>query len=440
MAKLIYSNDVFLDPNITFESSSPPILFPSGNNLGSLPTLYGKDGHFVTIVNYFFFDLKAVKRLKDFNSYSRALLKFWTYIEDSELHWDHFPPIKRLKPTYLFRSHLLTEVNENRLKQSTANMYINHVKQFYLWAIHEGYLHIKNENEAPFKIEQIKIKAKGSLAHIRPTITVDSSDLRIQIARSSQTNSVRSMSPLTGEDIILLAQHFPKLSEEFRLQCLLAIQCGLRIQEVSSLSIKALNAAYQLSESKFRYLIPIGPSTGVETKFSKERFIEISIELLTALRDYSISERRLKRLHKLNIKSLSISNNKLILTKNKLDIFKRCDLFEPLFISEQGNPVDKKVIGSRWTDLRKTIRLNHPKFHYKFHDLRATYGTYRLNDILDAGLQPSEALELLMGWLGHNHESTTWKYLKYLKRKEVFKEKFALLDSIMHEALGGYNE
>jgi hypothetical protein len=45
-----------------------------------------------------------------------------------------------------------------------------------------------------------------------------------------------------------------------------------------------------------------------------------------------------------------------------------------------------------------------------------------------------------MGWMGHKDESTTWKYLRYLQRKEVFKMKFGILDTIMHEALGVDNE
>jgi hypothetical protein len=49
-------------------------------------------------------------------------------------------------------------------------------------------------------------------------------------------------------------------------------------------------------------------------------------------------------------------------------------------------------------------------------------------------------MELLMGWMGHRNESTTWKYLRYLQRKEAFKVKFGILDSIMHEALGGEDE
>lgn len=439
MANLIFSADVFDDARISINGDNTTITL-KGKNIGSLPTLYDCNGAFVSIVNSYFFDLKAISKLKDLSSYSRALLKYWTFLEDKDLAWDIFPPIKRLKPTYLFRSYLLTEIQENRLSQSTGNIYINHIKGFYLWAMHEGYLQIKNDKEAPFKIEQISIQNSGVLSHINPTISIDSSDLRIKVAKDNQTQNVRSMSPLSREYLILLSQNFCYISEELKLQCLIAIQCGLRIQEVSSLTVDVLKAAYPLTENRHRYELPIGPSTGVATKYGKERHVEIPFELLSALQNYMISERRLKRLNKLNDKLLAIERGELTQTKEKRDSFKHCERFEPLFISEQGNPIDKKVIGARWIDLRKLIRKQDPLFNHKFHDLRATYGTYRLYDLLEAGLQAVEALELLMGWMGHNHEQTTWKYLRYLKRKEVFQEKFALLDSIMHEVLCGGND
>ncbi len=78
-----------------------------------------------------------------------------------------------------------------------------------------------------------------------------------------------------------------------------------------------------------------------------------------------------------------------------------------------------------------------PSFSHRFHDLRATYGTYRLSDLLEAKLPVIDCMELLMGWMGHKDESTTWKYLRFLKRKEAFKVKFGILDSIMHDVLGG---
>ncbi|TMP38758.1 hypothetical protein CWB98_06290 [Pseudoalteromonas rubra] len=75
--------------------------------LVSLPTLYTSEAKFVHPVNAWFFDLVACKRLKDINSYSRALLAYWSYLEANSLSWDEFPPIKRLKPTYQFKFHFV---------------------------------------------------------------------------------------------------------------------------------------------------------------------------------------------------------------------------------------------------------------------------------------------------------------------------------------------
>lgn len=123
------------------------------------------------------------------------------------------------------------------------------------------------------------------------------------------------------------------------------------------------------------------------------------------------------------------------LTQKTIEILERCDHHEPLFISQQGNPATGKSIEARWVELRTEIKETEPSFTHRFHDLRATYGTYRLNDLLEAQLPVVECMELLMGWMGHKNESTTWKYLRFLKRKEAFKVKFGILDSIMHEVL-----
>ena len=79
-------------------------------------------------------------------------------------------------------------------------------------------------------------------------------------------------------------------------------------------------------------------------------------------------------------------------------------------------------------------------FDHKFHDLRCSYATYRLHSLLEAGIEPANALSLLMGWMGHKNESTTWKYLRYLKRKEVLKEKISMLDNIMHQSIEDSHE
>lgn len=435
MARLIHSQDIYSSSKIAFHSNGEAVIQNDGKNLGSLPTLYDKEGHFISVINSWFFDLKAIRKLEDLSSYSRALLSYWSFLESQELAWNVFPPIKRLKPTYLFRSHLMTEIKEGALAHSTASHYMSHVVQFYLWTMHEGYLRVKNEKTAPFTIEFVTVHRHDKLAHIKPTFTVQTSDLRIKVPKQSQSNTVNSMSPLSRESLHLVAQELVNEPIEFRLQCLLGLQCGLRLEEASSITLEVLNNARPTNEGKTRYAMLIGLSNGVKTKYDKPRTIEISSQLLNTLQNYAISERRLKRVNKLDDKIEQINMGTLSIPKLKLVEFQRCEQFEPLFVSDQGNPVDGKVTGARWTDFRQKVRQDDPSFHHKFHDLRCTYGTYRLHDLLEAGLEGSEALDCLMAWMGHNHEQTTWKYLRYLKRKDALRDKFALLDTLMHEAV-----
>jgi len=440
MAKLIHSSDVYLETDLK-KNGEGYHCQPLNRNIGSLPTLFTDDCVFVHEVNSYFFYLKSIKKAKDLSPCSRALYKYWSFLEESNLKWDNFPPVKRLKPTYQFRSYLLTLVKKEDLSPSTANSYINHVKNFYLWAMHEGYLQVSNEKEAPFKIEVIQVQNQGTLAHIRPTISVDSSDLRIKVPKDSQSKNVRPLSPLSRESAAIVASHLHYASQELSLLILLAIQAGLRIEEASSLTIDALDSATPLAGSEHRYEVLLSRTkTGVQTKGNKDRRIEVSAELLAVLNDYRISERRLHRANKLYEKIEKMHSGELKAKQQVNEALELCERHEPLFVSEQGNPVTSRSTNVRWSEFRTLIQKKEPNFKHRFHDLRATYGTFRLHDLLGSGLAEVECLELLMGWMGHENESTTWKYLKFLKRKEVFKEKFSILDSIMHHALGGGNE
>ncbi len=441
MTFLIKSSDVFKKTELQTQNDGSYHCIPSKGNIGSIPTLLSQDGQFLHEPNSYLFYLKATKGAKDLHPCSQALLKYYQFLEDEQLNWNHFPPIKRLKPTYQFRSYLLKSIKEGDLAHSTANAYMNHVKNFYLWTMYEGYLRVQREQEAPFKMEFVQIQNKGMLAHIRPTFTVETSDLRIKVPKDGSSNNIRPLSPLSLENLNLLISFIPKASEELRLQVLLAIDSGLRIEEISTFTLDALKTATPVAESHHRFELTLCPqATGVKTKFDKSRRVEISVDLLEALREYQVSERRLIRANKLYIKIDQLSDDEISLSNKTTEALERCERHEPLFISQQGNPVTRATMEARWSELRAEIQQIDGSFKNRFHDLRATYGTYRLSDLLDANLGTIESLELLMGWMGHKNESTTWKYLRFLKRKEVFKVKFGILDSIMHDAIGGKNE
>ncbi|HCE4655800.1 TPA: site-specific integrase [Vibrio parahaemolyticus] len=438
MTYLVHSSDVFKETELQKLDNGTFHCPPSNDNIGSLPTLFSQDGVFNHEANSYLFYLKAVKKAEDLSPCTQALRTYYQFLEDKGLRWDKFPPVKRLKPTYLYRSHLLKQIKQGELAHSTASVRMNQIVNYYKWLLHDGYLRVKNEKEAPFKMEFVSVQNSGMLAHISSTFIVETSDLRIKVPRDADSKNIRPLSPLSLDALGILTQHLPQTSEELRLQALLAIDTGMRVEEVATLSLDALDTATPLAESQHRFEILLCPrSTGVQTKYSKTRAIEISSDLLQALNEYRISERRLKRVTRLNEKIEQIDSDTSPFNQKTIEILERCDRHEQLFVSQQGNPVTGKSIEARWIEFRAEIKQAEPSFTHRFHDLRATYGTYRLSDLLEAKLPVVDCMELLMGWMGHKDESTTWKYLRFLKRKEAFKVKLGILDSIMHDVLGG---
>ncbi|WP_318511503.1 tyrosine-type recombinase/integrase [Photobacterium leiognathi] len=435
MAFLINSSDTYKETNLSISHGQCSVS-PTADNIGSLPTLYSESGEFNHQANSYLFYQKAVKQAVDLQPCAQALKDYYQFLEDKNLQWNIFPPVKRLKPTYLFRSHLLKLIKQGKLAHSTASVRMNQVVNYYKWLMHDGYLKINNEKEAPFLMEFVSIKRTDMLAHTAPRFTVETSDLRIKVPRDSDSKNIRPLKPLSQDSLSILTNYLPVASEELGLQILISIDTGLRIQEVATLTLDALDIAKPLAESEHRYEITVSPHrNGVQTKYGKERTIEISKALLDKLGIYRTCDRRLKRVNKLNAKLNNLEKSAKALSYEVVEALEFCLNHEPLFVSEQGNPVSPKSIEARWSELRKKIKQTYPAFEHRFHDFRSTYGTYRLNDLLEAGLPVVESMELLMSWMGHKNESTTWKYLRYLKRKEAFKVKFGVLDSIMHEVL-----
>lgn len=436
MAYMLESNDVLIGGDVIIDANS--IKFNGEVNLGPLPTLYDRYDSYVEPVNNWFIHLKSAKRLENLSSYSRALKHYWNFLESKDLYWNLFPRAKGLKPTYRYRNdELLEKAASGELAYSTANTYMTHVIQFYLWAARERYYEVSEEHK-PFEIEFVQARRNDMLAHMSPKFLVQTTDLRIRVPRDSTNKNIRSLKPLSQTLLRLLAQYLNFTSIEMRLMCSLAAQCGLRAAEAAGFTIAALNQAVRRPNSRTYYEVTIGPNNGVPTKYKKMRTIEITEQLLSDLTNYSISERRLSRLNKLEIKYQNLDElseaKESRLNNPKQNTLITAKKFEPLFISQQGNPYLPCSLSSRFSELRRKITESNTPFEHKFHDLRCSYATYRLHSLLEAGIEPADALSLLMSWMGHKNESTVWKYLRYLKRKEAIREKISVLDSIMNEA------
>lgn len=219
----------------------------------------------------------------------------------------------------------------------------------------------------------------------------------------------RSLNPLNPQEIVYLDQVLgKKTSKEMRLMVELGRHTGLRIDEVVTFSVELVFPP----PSEEMIEVEIGPHVGVMTKYSKKRNVEIRPNIRKELHDYSVSDRRKKRVAKAG----DLGNH------------------PPLFINQYGKPYTTKSIDNLWAAICKKVRkISNLPFLHDFHDLRATYATYRLQELLDSGVAPSEALTRLMGWMGHKKEQTTWKYLIFICRHDWAKSSMSMGDDLLDE-------
>ncbi|WP_283129812.1 site-specific integrase [Enterovibrio norvegicus] len=193
---------------------------------------------------------------------------------------------------------------------------------------------------------------------------------------------------------------------EFIIHQLLQIHSGLRIEEACTFPLST--AKDELSTLSYSE-VNIGPANGVSTKYGKERKVEIPGKLAAMINAYANSNRRKKRLR-------GQESSFLLVTKN-------------------GTRFNSNNVHQTFRHLKERIKEDTGnQFNHKSHDLRATYCTYRLSSLLEHGLQKDAVLQM-MAWMGHNNESTMWKYVDYLEREKTVQSATSLLDKILEEAI-----
>ncbi|MEZ9955519.1 site-specific integrase, partial [Vibrio splendidus] len=99
------------------------------------------------------------------------------------------------------------------LAHSTASVRMHQIVNYYKWLMHDGYLRVNREKEAPFKMEFVSVQNRGMLAHVSPTFIVETSDLRIKVPRDADSKNIRPLSPLSRDALGILTQHLPQTSE-----------------------------------------------------------------------------------------------------------------------------------------------------------------------------------------------------------------------------------
>lgn len=365
---------------------------------------------------------------KDTKPIAKALLCYHQFLADNDLKWDHFPVRNHQKPTYQFKRYLEELHGTRKLALSTAKAYISQVVRFYKF-----YLSRREFTNKPFNYEVVTVKNRGSHSSISASrdIIIETTDLRLKIAGPHQKvpNKLRSLSEedwyilnkVLNEDrcgIRLLNDKIIKVSLaiEFTLIFLVMRYTGLRRKEALTLPVQLI---YSSGSDKGFTDIHVSPAVGVQTKNGSAREIEIPRKLLILLYEYKCTERFLTR-----------SNKFMKLYPNEKHI--------PLFLNRYGEPFDIDTVNARWGEIRRYICHEYNlDFSHKPHNLRATYGTFRMRDLI-MGENPvpvSKAQVFIQFHMGHKDLSTTEIYLDQLKLQP---QDFSLVEEAINFHIENY--
>jgi len=400
----------------------------------NIPLLYEECGQSVSVVNNWLIYLKSSKYRKQVNTQAQALLHYFSFLEELNVTWDEMPITPRNKPTYRFSKHLKNAVMTGSLARTTANNYLGSVVNFYKFYLAKGYPFINK----PFNYESIPVRVEGNHEYMHgKVIYVNTTDIRLNIPKVSSFRGVaRALVPLSDREWQLVDNIcrikgkaisnqngvgvLVSLSQEFKIAVALARYTGLRREELITFRIKFI---YKPSKEQLsnKYLIHtdgvfISPKFGVETKGSGSRTIEIPSALMMTVHQYINSNRYIER------RKLFVINN-----PNDSDN-------PPLLITQKGQKYALRTFDARWGEVRNSVRIDHPNFDHKFHNLRSTYAVSRLKELLDKGVKEGDALDYIQSVMGHKSRSTLLHYLKFCQQEISANELYEqTLDVILKE-------
>lgn len=384
-----------------------------GKKVQNITLLYQSNGLPISVVNNWLIYLKTCLYRKHVNTQAQALLHYFIFLDEIGLDWNEMPITPRNRPTYKFSKHLKDAVRNGRLARTTANNYLGSIVSFYKFYLYKGY----EFTNQPFNNKTIKMNVNGGHESSRGKyILVDSTDIRLNLPKDrSNFGMPRELVPLSEHEWTLVDEICRKgkansnvqgatsvnLSEEFKLAVALARYTGLRREELVTFRAKFIYkpTAEQL---RLKYLIHsngvhISPQDKVQTKGAGSRTIEVPSSLMLRLHQYINSKRYIKRRKLFEINHPDELSN------------------PPLFISQNGHQYASRTFNARWCEVRNTVRLKHPSFNHKFHNLRSTYAVTRLKELLNQGIKEGNALDYIQSVMGHKSRSTLLHYLKVCK-------------------------
>lgn len=378
------------------------ILNPNRRSEDSFPQIFFSNGEPWDAANrYAFYRFDDVQKdLKTIQREMTHLAQYADWLEAYGLHWLHFPKKKAERCLFRYRGALIEQRENGLIAPSTTKQAMNSVIAFYRWASVYGYV----ENSSKLFDDKNKVIFFFDKVGFSRTIEVRASELSIPNKARTGTRLEDGLMPISQASVkILMAYLSEHRNYELYLMTKLALQSGCRHETVATLNIDVLKKAYPDYMLSNVMKVKVGPGTGVHTKNNVSGEVYVPKPLLDELMDYFNSAEAILRRSK-------ASNS---MQKN-------------VFLTTRGNRYTSQTFGTLQHRLREElIKIGNTEFaRYRFHQLRATFGTMLMRALLKTqAINSVNAIEFVKEAMLHRDASTTWKYIKFVE-KEPIEEKF----------------
>lgn len=392
MARLEYINYKPWRECIDEEGGMTLLPDPMERAFSRFPQIFWESGEGWAEANHWLLEKATTEgiKLRTVVALAKHLYSYAIFLEGKGLDWRHFPIRLADRAVRKFRGHVMEQIGRGSLASATGRARMSALIQFYRHA--EAHEFVTPETSM-WKEKSIVIPYYDSVGFRRALVRIRT-DLAIPNRARTGTTLEDGLLPLSEKHMTELLE-FSSRSQttEMLLMLTTGFFTGARIETITTLKIENLERARPDSYLKGFFLIGVGPGTGVATKFDVEGSLLVPDFLLAALKEYSYSTRRLKR------EAKALPENRAI-----------------LFLTSHGNPFSGESVRRLMTDLRRDAIRAGLRFmqRFKFHETRATYGTWLMKLALAVSTVPA-AIEFVKNAMLHKHEATTMRYVKFLE-------------------------
>jgi hypothetical protein len=358
---------------------------------------------------------------------AQDLAHYKRWLDELGLAWDNFSDVDKYhRPTYLYKNHVQGLLNAGEIKASTASRRMTTVIGLYRFLMSTPRMEFQPLND-PWVENRIGLQYRDSrgFKQVKEVTTTDVSihTTSPEDAWDGTIADEGKLRPLPVEEQQALLAALKRLGNpEYSLMHYVSLLTGARVQTVLTLRVRDfMLPPDQVPQWSFK--LRCGPGTGIDTKRDKpDRHLSVPRQLYEMLHVYSRSERARRRRARSRLGDDPF--NYLFLTvqgqpyyESKEERYAVPDTTRPMRRSSStGQNLREFITDAVIPEVRKTL----PKFRYRFHDLRATFGMNWVDHIM--GQERAEntekgrylwARDQLRRLMWHNDAKVTDRYLEY---------------------------